>query len=1793
MPPKKVEKTAAAQGGKNGQRGAKAGAKEPPGKGKVKEDPRKAKGKGKQAVTSESEDGSDAEILKAGAKAPTPAPKPKRGLKTTSRLFMRLSKKKKDTPMKAFQNPSKLLAGLGKSKPEDLKNTSKFMSGFLTGGKNKVEKKEGEKPLLLLDIGGKTKKTAAATSGLGGKLKGFIGKKPTKPAKFKSKGWLLGKISGATNWLISKFISSKTSRGRVGRSVRHRRSNVDKYGYENGGYEYDEAEFSYGEDDYNLRSYERNSPRGQYLDQSEYGHGRLRRPYLYDCHDEENYSYPEDEYGLYGEENDYYDPLYADEYGYYVEDYIDQYNERQPYDYYDTGIDYYDPRQQQMDEYGYFDSGIEYYNEVGYPVEEEYDYYGNDLEYYNYGVYPEQFDYYGDQQNFFGSQDWVPDAYMMYTSYPNPYNQNLYNYSGEPATIYLDPLLGVNQPFTYLMGNIIEQTEPSEPYANENAHLAMENAITEDQFRLPRPQVKLFGKEKLEIVNPPSPHIALNDLEMMSDMQHENPQIFPQPMGFTQQISQQMVEIPQQSSTATVMLSQQTPTAFPAATGSSPILIQQTPRAFPAATGGSPVLIQQTPTAFSLARGGSPVLVQQTPPIFPTATGGSPVLVQQTPTAYASLPGGSPILVHSPQLPSSPLLQARPTFAPPLPVSPTPSRHSFGPVGHVPLSIPASPVLSARRFDPSFVDQVSPPFVYPDPMFQRPEYPVETMQQTGLRRRSPHLSPQLSIRRGKILQGRSSPLSHQRFDIHPQGISPGFSPRQQRSFGQSSWNTNTQRPLSPLQKRSCTPPSSPQFSRRAPSPTVTLKGKSPIPQRRPLSYRGHSPNVVEGGSPLTSLRSSLRRRSPPSSPRVNLRQSVPSGPPPSPFRPIGGKRHDSFISSRSIACSSQPSLRRMSPPLSPKIDQQTEHYPPGSPPTQRIRSPRPISTSAAGSQQPLSPTPSRFSGRIQRDTHSLSTHPSTRRFRGFGRNKVPMGTVKPSPINPVLQRRSHQERPLTQNVSPFRSSIHNGAIGSGPMHQSASSSPVMLARQGSRPTEFQDSKRFFPPGTPNPQRGFHRPVGRGRPVVRVPINPVPLRQPVMGPSQHVLMNGEAHFPQQISINGPGSSLPQPPLRHTPNQVSMRPGSPHLTARPGSPQLPMRPGSPYSPLRPASPHFPVRAASPQIPLRPASPHPLVTPGTPVLVHSPLLGNFSSPVLTNPMHNQTINHTSPIVTPDGQPQEIISFGQTVEQGPSLLLTNGFQNPNLSTASYNSPLKAFNPAQSPLMAHINQGAIQSSYNSIVQQASSPHSVVMPPNVQATYQGSPMLSNALQNPYLRNSSFSSPLQRVASSHPVVTQQASLHTSPGLANALQNSHLQMSPSLLSGALQNTNLRNASYISPLQRTPTPIVQAQGHAFLLSGALKNPNLQGASFRLPNGAILSRNSENQKEDPAPSVLANALQNPGLRKATYRLPDGTIKLRTEAEQPTSSPSLLTNALQNANVKKASYRVPESIFSRSSNQETETKQFSPYLGNALQNANLRKASYKLPGNILSRDQKTEQSTSPLLSNALQNANLRTASYRLPDGTILKKSSEQDSKQNISSHLSSALQNANIRNVRLPSTSGLFKNPNKKEQTSVLSSALQNQNLRKATYRLPDGTITTRGKTAESAQSTSPFLGSALKNVNLHKASYRLPTTLRRSPEDPRYAVVTPQVQGQPGEHWAQAQTIDAHEPDDIWSSERVLPHHTVQNLIKWSMYRDEELVDFVIPVYPGQDADVSEPEWSPDREGEPQGHWYDKVQS
>ncbi len=1642
------------------------------------------------------------------ATAPLKA-KPSKKLKSTSRLFMGLSgsKKKKGMTPKTLQSTSKLFSGFGKSKATEV---------------DKNKKEEGGRTLLLLNIGGKANKNAAATSGLGGKFKGFFGKKKTGAAQFKSKGWALGKISGAANWLTNKFISSKTSRS-LGRSVRYDNSSVGRYhGYQNGGYEYDEGEISYEEDDYVQSSYSRNNPLGRYRSRNHdsYGQGRYRGPHQYDYFedDQEYYDYPEDEYGLYDEENEYYDPMYEDEYGdeYLDGDYYDQYqyDGRQPYGYYDDRIDY-GYRPQRMDEFGYPVDGMEYYDEMGYAMEDGYGYLGNDVEYYDYGYYPEQLDYYGDQQNYYSHYDGVSDAYMVYPGYQNAYNQNQYMYNGETAAVYIDPQMAVNQPFMYTVEDVVEPTGASEMYANEYVQIPTEGILSEDSFRFPRPQVRLFGKEKLEISSPVS-QIPRTGLEMIPD-QFEYQPLF-SPMSF-------------------------------------PLYTPQQPEAVQRSLSPTHILIQQAPAHI--------------------------------------IPPSSPILTRSPQIPSSPVLQARP-FSYPMPVSPVLSRHSFGPVGPIPLSTPVSPVLSARRFDPIMGDPVSPHLVYTDPMFQRLDFPHENIQPITMRQFNNFPSPQLSLRQSNF-STRSSPIPRQRSDMYEE-MSPRFSSRQSRMFGPPSYNNNAQRQFSPIQRRKFSPPSSPQPSRRAPSPLASLRGKSPTPQRKPFGSRAPSPLVNGRESPPMSPRGSMRRRSPPSSPRATLRQSASPAPTiKSRFRPIGRSNQESFMSSRSMRKSSlspQPSLRMRSPPLFPTVGQQSPEesspYPHrrAKSPIQRPVSPRPIPPFASRPQRPLSPSPSAFSGRFQNDPH-LPTRSSTRRFRGFGGNKVPMGTVKPSPVNPIFQRKGHHGTPQMQNVAPLRSSIHNSSMGSGALNQSARSSPIMLARQGSRPARFQDPKRFFPPGTPNPQRGFHRPVGRGRPVVRVPISPIPLRQSIRGQSHPLVMNAQPPFLQQVPITQPGVHSPQFSVRHVPSPCP-------------------------------------------------SPHPLVRAGSPMSVRSPS-PILSSAIQRNSLNNELINRASlrsqfpSSITP--QPQVINEFVQTVEHGSSPLLTNALQNPNLAAASFSSPFPRFkspminqslSQTSSPALTNALQNPLlrNATYRSPLQMSASPHYIVAPQEVQVTSQiSSPMLSNALQNPYLRNASLTSSLQRSSSPYFSAADQQEpqniLQSSSALTNALKNPQLRnasyISPlqrntslyapvmsqpeqqvSVLSNALKNPNLRNASYTSPLQRSPTPFLQVQDYSSPLSNALKNPSLQGASFRLPDTSIISRNFGGHKEETTSSVLSNALQNPSLRKATYRLPDGTIISRSEPAQPAQASSLLSNALQNPNIRKASYRLPDgTLVSTSIDEAADTTSSSPYLGSALQNTNLRKASYKLPdGSLFSRNQPAEQSSSPLLSSALLNSNLRKSSYRLPDGTFLTKSTEQEPEKSISSNLSSALQNVGKANYRLPSTSGLLRNP-KQEQAppSMLSSALQNQNLRKASYRLPDGTIITRGQPAQSKSPTSPFLGNALTNVDLRKASYKLPLSLRHSPEDPRYAVVTPQIQGQSGEHWAQNQIVDIHEPDDVWSSERVLPHHTVQNLTKWSMYRDEELENFVIPVFPGQETDSTEPAWLPDREGEPQGNWYDKV--
>lgn len=135
--------------------------------------------------------------------------------------------------------------------------------------------------------------------------------------------------------------------------------------------------------------------------------------------------------------------------------------------------------------------------------------------------------------------------------------------------------------------------------------------------------------------------------------------------------------------------------------------------------------------------------------------------------------------------------------------------------------------------------------------------------------------------------------------------------------------------------------------------------------------------------------------------------------------------------------------------------------------------------------------------------------------------------------------------------------------------------------------------------------------------------------------------------------------------------------------------------------------------------------------------------------------------------------------------------------------------------------------------------------------------------------------------------------------------------------------------------------------------------------------------------------------------------------------------------------------------------------------------------------------------------------------------------------------------------------------------------------HRLPDGSLLTR-------RFHNPSLSDAIQNQHLRYASYRVPTGLQG--EDNRYAVVPPY--GPRSGHWARNTRGGGGEGgEDVWAAERVLPHGTVQNLSKWSMYREDGVLEGYSPSARFVDGEPKDAEWTPDRERAPGQNWYDKV--
>lgn len=603
--------------------------------------------------------------------------------------------------------------------------------------------------------------------------------------------------------------------------------------------------------------------------------------------------------------------------------------------------------------------------------------------------------------------------------------------------------------------------------------------------------------------------------------------------------------------------------------------------------------------------------------------------------------------------------------------------------------------------------------------------------------------------------------------------------------------------------------------------------------------------------------------------------------------------------------------------------------------------------------------------------------------------------------------------------------------------------------------------------------------------------------------------------------------------------------------------------------------------------------------------------------------------------------------MDPGPSPMLTNALPHSQVVGAHFPPPF--------PPLAPYPTGA----YPSPLQRASSPltQHAVFPQNLPQQAPLSPNMGRRLQNPYLQNVTDTTPLQRSPSPIPggqevlSADAQQSQVLGPygrlGISSALmQNSQLRsasyasplqrnaslytnvlsppeaearpttsvLSSSQLSSAMLNSQLRNASFTSPFARhlsptsapspAPPSTLPQQGGGrgnSIFSGGLRTSQIQGSMFKLPGGTLtMSRGQAEAPADPggvgrslSPSALSNALLNPSLRQATYRLPDGTLVTRTEAA-PASSPSssVLSSAMLNANVRKASYRLPDgSILMRPGEeaQSSESVISSPGLSGALMNANLRKTKFQLPegSSLFSRNQPQPSSadtSSGLLSGALLNSSVRGASYKLPNTSLLRQPGSADTSNQRGLDLSNALRNQNLKSAtyRLPDGTLMTRpQPVSPSRTLDLSNALtKNPNLRGANYRLPDGNIMTRLGAPGTPEPRSLNLSGALQNPHLRGASFHLPS----------YAVVSPQVQGPgPGQHWAHGSGAGTQDVD-VWGAERVLPHGTVQNLNKWSMYRDGELLD--PHSLTGQGHLGNEPgEWNLSREGEPQGNWFDKV--
>ncbi|XP_014911600.1 unconventional myosin-XV-like isoform X2 [Poecilia latipinna] len=1838
---------------------------------------------------------------------------PKKGLKNMSKMFMKFSGiKRRKNSVKKLKSTSRLFLGLGRRKSRlakkkrrksMMKNTSRFMMKFKSSQKKKKEKEAkekaaahgGKKPTyMLLRLGG-----GNSNKKKGGFFRSLFKKQDGTSDDFKNSSALLGKVAAATNWLTKRFLSKKMQEnsrhhGLDGHRGKTRQSSSRRFlhGYQNNGYTFGEEDDGYdqhyvvdqrgyryedGYDDYGVESapgYARYGQYGYYENEMEGADyqdlGYYEEDGLYDT----NVEYYDDGFNdynnLYSSAQGYYDTEEADYYGY----------QQQQAMYNDEVLDYY-PQMHMGGMYGgdiggFLDPQTQFY----YDENDQGAYYANrQLGYSNIG--PQG--YYGDPVVTMEMQGGFQPDFQVGYSKPGIYQDLSSQQTAFPHGAQQVFELGVPG-----MGKVDS--------LNGNQYVGHMNQIGDDlggiqqgdiTFRVPRPQVRLFGKERLDVPLPPPPTLPPDpEFEDMSDIQYED-QVPLMPYQLEDMSFQQQIPVPEPQLPMFPFQQQQLLSPQQILSPQQPMMFQQ-----------ENMLPQMMPTQMSSQQ---QLMPQQI--MLPQQQMMSEQLFQQQPI--------SPQLI-SPQMMADPMMiPQRQGYS--LPTIPTPTAMIIKEATMSPLPtrrMQSSPTPSRRSV------------IIPSPQMQRHPSAMGSPVPTPMAVRRQIPSPQPSMRGGLInAQRPSSVLSRQ--------ISQPASPM-----------------VSPVLHRRGQPPKSLSPLARASSPPYSPRA----------SVIRRSPPSLERGS--------MRQHSPLSSPHISRRMQSPQPSPTSARSPVGGRKiHD------------PPSLYpgHASPPLSPQLSRR-----PSPSPSHRSLSP------AGPRPAPSSPTLSRRSTRLLRDPTPLA------RPRAFG--NVPLGTVRPSPMG----LRGRPVPPPTQNVSPFRASSVRSNRSSvltidSSLHSSPFHSPLMvhrtpLGRKESvhpplrpiargRPLRARQSIRSMPPPSPQPSLKYMSRSPSPRLSPRLNHQSVvsdPYADPYAEPSPQFVdpsspMLSRSLQNQYLRLHSPSTLRPQ-----APQMVGMGQMAPELVEFQGpSMERPMsvyeQPLLPSSMLSGALQNQAVRGASYVSPLqRPQSPY---APSVP-----------SSPLLSGAMkHSQAMKGMTSYQTPQLQspygPTVVMPYDYISEPGPTPLLQDALQNqtgfpphpytevsqqlvapssPMLSRSLQNQAIQpdAFSalapeavqmvgmglmapellephdstlqrptsPYQQPLLppAQMLSGALQNqaireaSYVSPIQRPQSPYTPSVPsspllsgamrhsqamkgmtsyqtPQLQSPYGPTvgtpydyisepstvPLLQDALQNqtglrnvsnlkspimqqrnpyapagpqlqsalqqnPNLRQASFQTPMQLRRSS--VVTQSPS---SPMLGRALQNPQLMqasyqlpgrtfMSPyadprssPLLGRALQNQQVRSASYIMPdgsVIRDPRLLQKPMSPN--LSGALQNQHLRMASYTLPDGTII----DSRQKHPISPNLSRALNNPAIREASYSLPDGTIVIDSKTEKTPN----LTAALQNPYLKSASYTLPDGTIIIDPRKPT-----SPNLSNALQHSSLRNASFTLPQGV--RDPNTP--VSPNLAKALANQALKAASYTLPDGTIIV-----DPRKPKSPNLTAALQNPYLKGVSYALPDGTIIIDPRKPAGPNLSKALLNQDLRSATYRLPDGSLVMPGQKPSTPnlaaalrqnqglrsaglyhlsdtsvlsgapKPTSPNLTSALQNEELRGITYRLPdgsllTRQFRNPklsdaiqnqqlryasytvptelqgEDHRYAVIPPY--GPRSGHWARNARGGGEGGENVWAAERVLPHGTVQNLSKWSMYKEDGMLEAYSPSPQVPEKQLQNLDWTPGRARVPGQSWYDKI--